>query len=809
VHNGSEPSNPSHSLMRASALSPAHGPYALATSLPGPAPDREMRVRDYLGAVKRHVWLVCVIVAIVTLPVTGIMMLQPDYYEGKVRIEIGATLNVPDLKDTPPVATPPAPAQFNTQLQFLTSPAMLRNVVQTLRLDREPAFLRHITKGGVLLRRILRLTYFGAEEEETGGSPIVPSIASGSAMAEMQAAKRDAPFVKDLTTRLIIAPVMETRTLVKDTRLVDITFCHPNPLLAAKIPNTLADLFVVSNLTKRSDGQARTSEYLTRRSVGLEAQIRDDEARRAAFGNSHQILSLDAGQNVAVERLMNLNKQLVEVENDRELAQANYKTSIAPDAAKGIAEESARSVLNEATMKLADLRAKRAQLLVGVTESWPEVKEVNQQILTLEQEIKDIRSRAVESAVSSLETKYRQAAAREDAIRAAFQSQKGLVREQNKVGVDAQLIQQRIDVNRDLLKQLLKKLGENDAAQVAAMSDCRVVEYAVKPDISDAAGPWRLAYVLAAFALSLLVGVGTALIREAFDQRLRSSDDVEAAFQVAPIAMIRFGAASPGGISGETKALGLGATHDAGPELLLNPYCSTAFVEDYRRLRTALLLSMRSQPPRTILVTSSVAGEGTTTTAVNLAVSLARTGTKVLLIDANIRRPRICTIFAMDNDAGLSSLLSSECHEQEIFDTIRHDADSGVNVLPAGPPSLNAAELLGSPRMTSLLLSVQASFTHIIIDAPAISCSSDSVILSSMTDAVLLVVQASKTSRELVRQSQSILASVGARLLGVVLNNVLLRDEQPYTSVSANGPSNGTGPSGPKTNVAAVCTAHR
>ncbi len=772
----------------------------LGSPSPGPAPDREMRMRDSLGVIGRHRGLIISIASIPTLIVALALMLQPNFYEAKARIEIGVPFEPTNTSSgTNRVSPGMSPTEFNAQLEYLTSPELLRKLVESLELERDPAFLRHMTKGGRLIKRVLLLTFFGQKETNAGGSPLPPSVSSNSAAAlDLQAAKQAAPFVNEVTRRLTVTPVMETRNVVKETHLVDVVFRHPKPLLAAKLANGLADLFVTSNLANKSASQARMNAYLTRRTVELESSIRQDEVRLAQFDNSHQVLSFEPGQDVAVDRLTTLNRQLLDAENDRKLAEANYKTPIAPDTAKAVADDKTRAVLDQAAMKLADLREKRAQMLVGATENWPEVKEVDQQILALEQVTRDIRAQAVQSATSSLENKYHQALARELDLQAAFAAQKKLVTQQNRVSGEAKLIQQQIETNKGILKDLLQRLGENDPGRLESTNDSRVIEYAAVPDVGDPGGPWRLPYILAAFALSLIVACGLAFVTDAFDQRLRSSDDVEAAFNVPPMAIIRSALAtrrlSAAGVS--TLNPGASSLHDESPELLLSRSCPSGFLEDYRRLRTMLLFSMRSQP-RTVLVTSSVAGEGSTTTAANMAISLAQMGIKVLLIDANMRSPKIHQIFGVGNAVGLSSLLSSDASESDIFSVIRHDSASDVYILPSGPPSLNSAELLGSGGMRSLLRTLQSSYSHIILDSPAINRRSDSIILSSICGAVLLVVQASKTSRELVRQSQASLASMGARLLGVVLNNVPMPEAETYdVPVSSYTPDEDGTPNG-------------
>jgi capsular exopolysaccharide synthesis family protein len=193
-------------------------------------------------------------------------------------------------------------------------------------------------------------------------------------------------------------------------------------------------------------------------------------------------------------------------------------------------------------------------------------------------------------------------------------------------------------------------------------------------------------------------------------------------------------------------------------------------MEAYRHLRTSILLSTAGRPPRTLLITSSVPSEGKTTTAVNSAISLAQTGVKVLMIDADMRRPRLHSIFNLSNRNGLSALLSRDIVKSEISAAIQHDEKSGLFILTAGPLPPNPAELVGSEQMLRLLSELTSDFAHVVIDSPPIAAFTDGVLIASVVDGVLLVVHSGKNSRKVVGRARKLLQDVGARVIGVVLN---------------------------------------
>lgn len=202
--------------------------------------------------------------------------------------------------------------------------------------------------------------------------------------------------------------------------------------------------------------------------------------------------------------------------------------------------------------------------------------------------------------------------------------------------------------------------------------------------------------------------------------------------------------------------------------------------EAYRHLRTSVLLSTAGRAPKSLLVTSSLPGEGKTTTAVNTAVSLAQTGASVVIIDADMRRPRLRSIFGLSDRPGLSSILSSEVSDTDMLAMVSTDEGTGLRILTSGPIPPNPAELLGSDQMRRLMATLQAQFAHVVVDSPPISSFTDGVLISSMVDGILLVVHGGKTSRHVVRRSRQLLHDVGAKIFGVVLNNVNLQSHDYY-----------------------------
>src|SRR6266852_1125470 len=629
------------------------------------------------------------------------------------------------------------------------------------------------------------LGFGGAEQKPVANQakqlPLTTSLAPATSSEDLAEAKRLAPYVSALQA-LKVEPVRESRAgYYKETRLIDITFQHGDPETAARITNAVAETFVRSNLEKKNEANTTTSEFLSKRVAELQSTIRADEEKLVNYAKNNQILSLDASQNTVVERLSGLNKSLLEAENDRKIAEAEYNAAKAPGAASALAEANAKDI-NESESKLSDLKQKRAQLLVEATEEAPEVKEIEQQITELDKHLKESRARNTNTLLTNLETKYRQSLAREESLRKSFNQQKGETVTQNEAAINYRILEQEIQTNKGLLDNLLQRSKENDVVLAGRPNNISIVDYAIVPDFP--VGPARMRSVMLAFFLALALGVGLALFLEYLDDSIHSTDDVEKFLRLPALAVIP--AMGGGGArrrflsSATTLQKRNGANGGGNPELLLNVTGRSALAESYRQLRTSVLLSTAGRAPKTLLITSSLPGEGKTTTAVNTAISLAQTGASVLIIDADMRRPRLRSIFDLSDRQGLSSILSSDMGAEEMLKLIVRDEESGLHILASGPVPPNPAELIGSEQMRKLISELGRTFTHIVIDSPPISSFTDGVLIASMVDGVLLVVHGGKSSRSVVRRSRQLLLDVGAKIFGVVLNNVSAASHDYY-----------------------------
>ena len=767
------------------------------------APDGFL-LADYWRAIRKRLWLVIGITVLLTTLAAIYMARKPDIFQASAVIQVDLEQNNQDLaiSDRRSPVSNQDPSYFNTQLQLLNSETLLRRVIRDLSLDSNKEFQKAKTEDSVSTwRGLLKAIGLASDikKKEVKGVDEV-SVSASTTLAsseEIAEAARLAPYIKIIRKDFGVEPRRESRVTFKDTRLIDISYRHTDPEFAALIVNGIAEVFAKSNQEKRFGTSRKTNDFLQERVAQLQSEIKSSENKLFELTKTAGILKTDNEQTIVLDRLSGLNKQLLEAENERKNAQAKYEAvSNFPERLKAQTEvelvrfitereNDIRQLVSDTQKKVSELNATRAKALEEYLENAPEVREYDRQIKSLKDDIakvteqnqkdlEEFRIKKSQDILNTLKTNYIKAKAQEDSIKSAFNEQYNQAQGQNQSGVSLRLLQQDIETKKGFLDNLQKQQRENDVIAVGTDNNISVADFATPPETPIA--PRRLTTVLAAMFLSTLFGMGLALFLEYLDDTIHTSEEVESYLQLPALAVIPT-------IDSMTRRrlLLVGASEDgeskANSELLIHMDSRSALAEAYRQLRTSILLSTAGHAPKSLLITSSLPAEGKTTTAVNTAISLAQTGAKVLIIDADMRRPRLHSVFNISNAAGLSTLLSSELSNNDILDTVQYDNDSMLNLLPSGPVPPNPAELIGSEQMAELLKILQDKFTHVVIDSPPIASFTDGVLIASMVDGVILVVHSGKSSRQVVRRSRQLLQDIGAKIFGVVLNNVNLRSQ--------------------------------
>jgi len=746
------------------------------------SPEGEIHLRDYWRTIRKRLWLIVGLALIVSTIAALRQARQPDVYQARARVQVDTETYSPALGASRGNAyyvdnSYMDPEYFNTQVQILTSPSLLRCVAKTLDLEHNRTFIEGPVETRSTFRSLLEMFGLRQAEQPAREAKLALPDASGPVLSTAISSIDDPAEIERLTSYVNSLQRMLEVEQVRKTRLIDLRANHTDPAVATKIVNATADAFALWNLKVKTETNSVTGTYLQRRIAELQSQIRTGEEQLLNYAQSNEILSLDTSQNTVVERLAGLNKELLEAENDRSLAEAAYRISLVPGAAEANAEVGDKQI-GDLKTHLTELRQKRSQLLLTDTEESPEARDVTQQIVTIERQLEDTRGSAKRIINTNLESNYHKALYREKTLRESFHKQRGETVAQNQAAINYNILKQEIETNKGLLDGLMQRSKENDVTMAGTPNNIHVVDYAAIP--KEPIGPRRLQAVMLALVLAVAFGVTLALFLEYLDDTLKTPSDIESGLRLPSLATIPNAGKSAERFLPISRALQRTNGNSSGPELLINAGGPSLQSEAYKHLRTSILLSTAGRAPKSLLVTSSVPAEGKTTTVVNTATVLAQTGAQVLVIDADMRRPRLHQVFGLNNNDGLSAILSSDITEADVLSKIDKFSNTNIHLLSSGAIPPNPAELLGSPQMKRLLNLAGETFDYIVIDSPPVASFTDGVLISFLVDGVLLVVHGGKTSRQVVKRTRQMLVEIGAKIIGVVLNKADVRSKDYY-----------------------------
>lgn len=725
-------------------------------------------LRDYFFVVLKRKWLILSLVLVVTSLVTIQMYRQPSIYQAETTIRIEPRpKSVLQTKEIV-INAQTDPTFWNTQLKLLENPALARQVVLTLDLQNNPDFFGGQSQGSIFssLRRIVSgPKKAAANPADTGELALVEEgEVSGRALTADELAKLE-PYEDAIVAGETIEPIQATS-------LVRIKFTHSDPVLAQKIANTLAEVFVNNNLTRVTQFSNRAEDTLAKEIANLQTSIKHQQEVQFNYARAKNLpLTPEPGTNLEFARLATLSQQLLAAENDRKNLQAMYEAASKEENPYSVPDVQSSERVSKLREKIEALKEKRDALLVIYTPEWPEVKKLDAQLKPLEEQL----AKAPNEVVAAMKSRYQAAVARENSLRRAYDQQKGTTTQQTRDQIDMLSMSQELETNKQSLNTLLQRQRELQVTSNDRSNDVSIATASRLP--KTPIGPPRLRNIFVAFLLALVAGIGLAFLLDFLDDTVKSVDDVDRYIHLPALAMIPASRGERARLTG--KAVPPGAPSETTALAMISDVRSP-IAEAYRHLRTSLLLSSAGQPPKTILVTSSQPSEGKTTTAINTAVMLAQTGAEVLIVDCDLRRPRLHAHFEVKNTRGLTNWLSGETDLDGLLQA--YELQPNLKLLTSGPIPPNPAELLGSEEMRRLLGLLGERFSHIVIDSPPAISFTDASILSTMVDGVMLVVHGGKSSRAVVRRARQQLLDVGAHIFGVVLNNVKLETQDYYYS---------------------------
>jgi polysaccharide biosynthesis transport protein len=705
--------------------------------------------------IRKRRWTVLTAFSVLFVAVLGGSIKEKPVYRAKALIEID--------KENPSVANPQemflldevSDAYLETQYKVLASDDLAKRVIQQLSLDRLDEFLPSP----------------GVWPWSAHAAPSIPPPPNGNAVApDLSVQEAVLTHFQDC---LDIRPIRRSRA-------VELRFDSQDAQLAARAVNAVAENYIQKNLEARWDATQKASDWLSLQLKDLKAKLETSEDAMEKYASDNGLLYLETDKGTDKESIVNqsvreIQEELTKAQADRMAKESIYRLGQSGDygSLPGVFEN---KLLQDLTVRLADVQREHAQLAATFTEDYPKVKETQSQIAELQSSLERERWRAAQK----ISNDYYAALRREKLVRQSFAEKQAQANQIAEKSVQYGILSREVDTNKGLYEGLLQRLKEAGVSAGLNASNIRIVDPGMVP-FKPIAPNYPLNLGLAAF-LGLGLGVSIAFLKEHLDQTIRYSEDVFHYLGVPVLGFIPTIVALHGrkrkdiipvdrelifGVAASSPAAG-GALIEDPPRNDLGIHKGSAFSEAFRELRTSVILSASGRFANSILVTSAQPGEGKTTVAVNLAFSLAQLGQPVLLVDADMRRPSIQKYFPQRGSRLSAYLAGQGAWQQMVYPT----SISRLYVLHCGPVPENPSELLSSDRMRALMQESMATYRFVILDSPPILNRADSRILGSMVGATILVVKGGDTPRQVVQYAESQARSVGANLIGVVLNNL-------------------------------------
>jgi capsular exopolysaccharide synthesis family protein len=672
---------------------------------------------------------------------------------------------------------------FKTQGEILRSRTLAASVVRNLGLNRNPAFTGSGRPGlfgamvGGLRQRVHDLL-----------TPPPPgSLAPRLGQHDVSDDQVDG-YLGGLNIRTI-----------PSTSLVEIDYSSPDPQLAARIANAHAAAYIDRGVEMHGQASHTTEKFLSHKLVELKEQLEKSEVAlndyRRAKGIIPGLMSLDGKDTVVIDRLSDLSKDLTRAQVERiglesqiELIHRHQYDSL-PVVMGDKLVQAMQGQLNQ-------LSAQDASLSNQFTGAYPPLAQLRAQESAIRMQLNG----EIQNSIKGIESSYQQALEKEKELDAEMQRQRNATMTLNDAAVQYAILQRDVDTYRQLYNAVLKRMKDVGVEAEAQTSNVSIVDTATAPRIPSY--PKKMRDLMVSGILGLLGALGLAFLLDYLDNTLTDPEEAERYLRLPNIGIIpefsRINSSSYGprgyapakaltaelAADGDThKALTngnngngvVGRKATAIQELVTEHGTYSALGEAYRNLRTALLLSRAGAPPKVTLVTSALAGEGKTVTAVNTAAMLAQLGANVLLIDADMRRPRCHRVLDLDNNLGLTEVLTGV---RDLHDLIRPTAVANLFLLSSGSVPPNATELVGSPKMHQVVTQLQQIYDYIVIDSPPVMPVSDALLLATIVDGVLLVTNASRTPKQQVRAARARLEYARAKIFGTVLNRIKIHHSE-------------------------------
>lgn len=560
---------------------------------------------------------------------------------------------------------------------------------------------------------------------------------------------------------------------VRGTSLVELSFVGTSPKLSADVANAVADEYIQWILESKFQVVGQASKFLASQIGQLKREIEQKEQQLQAYGRENDIISADPQSNVTLQKLGSLNQDYATAVADRVSKESRYR-EVQTSSPETLADSLSNGFVGQLRGDQARLERQYAEQLNLYKPDWPPMQQLKAQIDKGRQNLDSVIQETVRRARDVARTEYLTARRKEESLNAVLQRQKSETMALNSNAVEYNNLKVEVDTKRALLDKLLEQQAQTEVTsrlRGQGVSNVRVVDRALPP--GSRFRPSHRRNAMQGLLFGIAFGLGLAFLLEYLDRSLRTPEQVEQSLGLPALAIIPSVGASAqhryGYLYGSKRKTDRGITgEDTRVELVPHEHPRTTAAEAYRAFRAALLLS-RAGGVKSIVITSSLPAEGKTVTAINLAIVLGQLGKRVLIIDADLHKPRIHEVLRLSNRTGLVSVLAENAKPS---DGILKTLLPGVSAIPAGPLSPNPSGLLSSDAMRQFMDYARSNFDYVVIDTPPISMVADAILLGFQADGAVLCVKGGNTPREQVARARDKLLRSNVRILGVLINNL-------------------------------------
>lgn len=709
----------------------------------GPA-HRAVHLTSALRAIYRRRWTAITAFVLVVGAAAVHTFTQTPLYSATTELIIDAERpNVVSFQGVTDSQDKATTAYYQTQYQILQSRTLARKTIDALKIWNDPALFaprRTFSVRAVLVQTGNRVYHLIVPKRPVVDPP------------RPNEAPEQSPAVDALLSGLRIEPI-------RDSHLVDLSFTSTDPTLAMNVVNTLAQQYIAQVQAVRQDASRQAEGFLAGQLEEQRKQVEASEEKLLQYREQHNALSLEDRQNIVVQKLADLNTAVTQAKTARLQKEALYHQLLSLEQ-QHQPLDTFPSILSDAYVQqekaaLAQLQQERAQMAQKLGPRHPDMIRINTAIQMEQNKLQG----EMQKVVQSVKNDYLTALAQEESLTKALDQQKEDALDLNRKGIDYSVLQRDADTNRQIFESLLQRAKETGISGQVTASNVRVIDPAERPRVPSY--PQKMRTLASASTAGLAMALGLVFLFEYMDNRIKTPDELKADLNLPYLGMVP----------------ALFKEHVQQP--LINNGVPAGFVEAFRGIRTSVLFSSAEEGGKTLAVTSTGAGEGKTTVAANLAIALAQAGQRVLLVDADMRKPRVGEMFNLKPGPGLSNVLVGSAQSSE---SIRKSGVPGLWLLPCGQYPPNPSELLGTRRFKDFVATLTNYFDWTIIDTPPVMAVSDAALVAHIVTGVVFVVEAEETNRHLAQRALEQLDRANARFVGAILNRVDLQHKAYYYS---------------------------